>query len=125
MKKQFVQTKNEAGFYLPLVLVVTTLVLSFITTIVILYQNDVRMTKTIVNQIEMDTLIQMSKEEFTRDIVHLSDSNEKLVYHYPNGDVEIQYEREANETWLVNCTIFLENEKQPMTASYLVTLNHS
>jgi len=125
MKKQLLQTKNEAGFYLPLVLVVTTLVLSFITTIVILYQNDVRMTKTIVNQIEMDTLIQMSKEEFMRDIVHLSDSNEKLVYHYPNGDVEIHYKKEANKTWLINCTIFLENVNQPMTASYLITLDHS
>lgn len=124
MKKQLLRINSESGFYLPIVLVVTALVLSFITSMIIVYQNDLGMTKSMMNQIEGETLIQMSREEFMIDIIDQPDANGKLEYRYPNGDVEVQYEKVNESTWMLHCTISLQNDNLPMSASFPVTLNN-
>jgi|SRR5690625_1659972 len=98
MKKQSHIITNNGGFYLPYVLTISVIVLSLVTTSIMMYQNEMKMTKNIIEQVEVETLIQMAREKFKHDKVYNEHSTGQINYVFPNGVVHIQYEFMNEET---------------------------
>ena len=123
MKRQLFLIDNEQGFYLPIVLIVTTITLSFISILIYTYQNELHMTEAMINQIEAETLIQMAVEDFTEMVV-IEETMEAgtISFDYPNGIVEINYEQLEAVNWQLNCTIDLATKRPPFKASFKVAI---
>lgn len=123
MKRQLFLIDNEQGFYLPIVLIVTTITLSFISILIYTYQNELHMTEAMINQIEAETLIQMAVEDFTEMVV-IEETMEAgtISFDYPNGIVEINYEQLEAVNWQLNCTIDFATKRPPFKASFKVAI---
>src|SRR5690625_156710 len=117
MKRLSLHVDNESGFYLPIVLVVTILVFSFLTMIIAIYKNDVDMTKSMIQQMEIDTLTQMVREDFSHDVVDFIEFSGTTIYEYPNGQVIVDYERENESTWMLDCSIQLQRAEDNIILS--------
>lgn len=123
MKKQLFHINHERGFYLPIVLVVTTLTLSFITILIYSYQNQLKMTESMMFQVEAETFIQMIRVDFS-EMVLVDEPNDTgtVSYEYPNGLVTINYEQESENNWRLNCTIHFANRSSPFESNFTVTV---
>lgn len=120
MRKYLQHIKNSDGFYLPLVLSVTAFVLIFLTTFIYMYKNDLVLSQLSLQQIEAETLIQMSRKEFMDEDKSAFPSIGEINYVYPTGDVTIQYEQEANDEWLMDCIIQIDGYKDSIEIQYTI-----
>ena len=88
MKKTFYW--NEKGSVLPLVLVISSLiVVSFISSVNLFIKN-IEEKQFIVEQIEVETLFQMSKHDIKNIIDNKEVLDSELEFNYPNGNVYIK-----------------------------------
>lgn len=92
MKKQLYIT-NETGFYLPYVLIVAIITLSMITTSILVYKNELESTHLLMEQLEVETLIQMGRAQFKKEKMYKRNDEGQLMYEFPNGTVIIDYVR--------------------------------
>lgn len=123
MKKPLFLIDNEHGFYLPIVLIVTTITLSFISILIYTYQNELHMTKAMINQIESETLMQMAVDDFTEMIVTEETNEDGTVsFEYPNGLVKINYQQDETLNWQLNCTIHFANKSSPFKTSFTIPI---
>lgn len=79
---------HKNGFILPSVLIISALVLLYLSSTIVAYWQDMHMTKNIIEQVHAETLFQMGYTEFISKGHHLA-NDEKRIYHFPNGTVEI------------------------------------
>lgn len=113
--------KNDDGFYLPTVLTVTAFVLSFLATFIYIYHNDLVVSELTLQQIEAETLIQMSRQEFIQEAKNELPTQGALQYVYPNGKVTLQYERQTSARWLIICWMEIEGYQDRIQTQYTIT----
>lgn len=92
MKKQLFFINNQNGFYLPLVLFITSLIFIMATSNIAIYQSDLEITKNQVEQIKIETLFQMARGKIKEDIAPDIENfkvNDKMTYYFPDGIVDI------------------------------------
>lgn len=96
MKKRLTYFKSDQGFYLPYVLFVSVIALSFITTSIIKYNNELNISHQLMEQIEAETLIQMGRDKLIDEVAYYGQSVGEVHYVFPNGEIKVIYE--ATET---------------------------
>ncbi|MBC5637204.1 hypothetical protein H8S33_10325 [Ornithinibacillus sp. BX22] len=89
MRKRLDFVHNEKGFILPSVLLLTTFVLLNFSTNMLAYQHDLKITYNLIEQINAQTLFQMSYITYKKDYVP-QNKDENLTYQFPNGKVNIR-----------------------------------
>lgn len=92
MKKRLTYFKSDKGFYLPYVLFVSVIALSFITTSIIVYNNELTISEQLMEQIEAETLIQMGKAKLIDEASYVEQSLGEVEYVFPSGEIKIRYE---------------------------------
>lgn len=112
MLKQFHFIKNsENGFFLPFVLVISLVIILLITTFIKMYESEIVMTKNLINQLEVDTIVQMSLEQFKQVIDELDHIEGELTYTYPKQyEANIRYMFLDDEDVKLSYKIKLSNE---------------
>lgn len=106
MKKYLKWIKNERGQMLLFVLISASIIFMLFTTSIKLYMNTIEDTQALLDQLEVETLIQMSK-------VDLLSNNEKeqsnFYFVYPNGEIEIKLNNKYDTRYIVNNEMTLYN----------------
>lgn len=92
MKKRLTYFKSDKGFYLPYVLFVSVIALSFITTSIIVYNNELHVSNQLMEQIEAETLIQMGRAKLIDEATYVGESLGEVEYVFPSGEIKIKYE---------------------------------
>ena|SRR5690625_61740 len=83
MKKDLLSIKNEKGFYLPFVLVVSIISLSATITSIFIYQNEIEATNLLLQQLEVETMRQVTMERFHMDQMYLEVDTGEFQYELP------------------------------------------
>lgn len=91
MRKQLHIITSEQGFYIPYVLMIAILSISILTTSLIFYQHEQKITSSLLQQTEIETLIQMGRAQFKKDRPYLEQENGNIEYIFPNGSVRLIY----------------------------------
>lgn len=110
MKKRLPTMTNERGFYLPYALIVSVIILSIITTSIFIYQNELNITRSLLDQIEVETLIQMGKAQFIKDEVYNHQDKGQVNYEFPSGKVHITFEWIADDLVEMEFNIMTNNQ---------------
>lgn len=56
-----------------------------------MYQDEIQITHNQINQLKIETLIQMARTSFKEEILLGKELDNPIHYHFPYGDVEIDY----------------------------------
>src|SRR5699024_6088274 len=91
MKKQFVIMTNNKGFILPSLLLIIFVTFISITTSAIIFTNELVMTQNNIDQLKIETLIQMTYTQFNEEFPPFEQEQEEVHYLFPYGDVKITY----------------------------------
>lgn len=119
MKKQYHFIKSEQAFFLPLVLVSSLIIILIITTFITMYHSEIMMTENLIHNLKVDTVIQMSLEQFKMDFYDLNESKGNLYYTFPNGKkVNLQYTFVANNDVMLYYQINLDEEYYDVSQFY-------
>ncbi|MBO1005852.1 hypothetical protein ACFSKI_20165 [Pseudogracilibacillus auburnensis] len=110
MKKRLPTMINERGFYLPYALIVSVIILSIITTSIFIYQNELNITRSLLDQIEVETLIQMGKTQFIKDEWYNHQDKGQVNYEFPPGKVHITFEWIADDLVEMEFNIMTNNQ---------------
>lgn len=110
MKKQFHILTNESAFYLPFVLIIAVITLSIITTSIMIYRQELSMTNNIIEQVEIETLIQIARAKFIIEQMYNESLNGQVMYELPHGNVNLLYHYTSDE--IVELHFQVETEKQ-------------
>lgn len=90
MKKHYLLT-NKKGFFLPYVLFITALVFIIISANIKIYKNELELMDHLTEQIDVETLLQMSSMKYVNDMKKAEDFPNHQSYHFPSGDVTVSY----------------------------------
>lgn len=88
MKNRLSFMNNDAGFFLPYVMFIITLVFIFITANIQSYKNDIYITDRQVEHVIIESLFQLGRESVKTEI-NSPDVPDKVHYTFPDGTVEI------------------------------------
>ena len=97
---------NEAGFFLPYVLFITTLIFIIITANINTYQKEILISKMHSDQIQFETLFQMGHVAFKKEAQILEENTGKLDYNFPTGAVHITYRAVSKDKYRLLFTIY-------------------
>lgn len=112
MKKLSHFTENEQGFILPLVLIVSLIIIMLMTTVIKIYQNELKITQNLIEQIEIDTIIQMSFEQVKNDLMNTEQTEGEFVFTLPQqSQAKIQYHFLESDIVNLHYKIKLANEE--------------
>ncbi|MGY0692926.1 hypothetical protein ACW2QC_09085 [Virgibacillus sp. FSP13] len=94
MKNKSSYINRQGGFILPYVLFIVAIVLLVLTTKVNMYQNDIHIANNHIEQLEIETLLQMGRAKFVDEfsIETIKETGNK-TYTFPPGIVKITYTR--------------------------------
>ncbi|MEN1970580.1 hypothetical protein WMZ97_21285 [Lentibacillus sp. N15] len=121
MKKQLYFTHNQQGFILPYVLFIMTIILLVISAMVSTYQNDIRISQHHQDQLNIETLIQMGREQFKQEIDKHTATTGSVSYRFPPGKVNITYlQMGANEYHLL---FQVETEEKNYSNTMLISVD--
>ncbi|WP_088050629.1 hypothetical protein [Virgibacillus dakarensis] len=93
MKKQLSFINKQHGFFLPYVLFITAIVLFVLTVNTNTYKNDIRIIHNHLEQLKIETLVQMGREKFKVETGTHTDERGTVSYSFPPGNVKIIYNR--------------------------------
>lgn len=105
MKEQLFMNKNEGGYFFPLVLFVVTVLFATVATSTIIYKNEIEIVDKLMEQLHVETIIQMSKVKFQSDALYENENTGNVNYIFPPGDVNINYSMIDSETVLLQMLI--------------------
>src|SRR5690625_7920843 len=91
MKRYSFSMNNEAGFFLPYVLFITTLIFIIITANINTYQKEILISKMHSDQIQFETLFQMGHVTLKKEAQILEENTRTLNDNCPTGAVHITY----------------------------------
>lgn len=94
MKRNLVFIKaniKEKGFIFPYILFLAALCLLVVTSSTSIYKNHIQMTTMQMEQIKLDTLIQISHAQFKEELQNNTLIQGQKKYNYPYGSVIISY----------------------------------
>ncbi|HLR75272.1 MAG TPA: competence type IV pilus minor pilin ComGG [Virgibacillus sp.] len=104
MKKQL-SFMNNSGFILPYVLFIITIILIVLSASIHIYKQEINMTHHHIEQLKIETLIQMSIMAFKDDYLNDSLDSGSVTYNFPYGTVHTDYSVETTSTILMQLTI--------------------
>lgn len=110
MKKTLIFT-HDRGFILPLTLLTAALLFLFVGTNIVVYKNELLITKNELSQIKVDTLYQMGHAKFTDVLPELEQDNGTMIYEFPDGEVNIVYQLETSTGYKVTYSIKTFDQK--------------
>lgn len=116
MKKLSHMIKKEDAFYLPLVLMISSIVLSALITSATIYYNELKMTEQLIQQTEAETIIQMAKQRFLTEKMYNDDEKGEIKYNFPSGEATINYEMIEQHKY--SCTITVKTNKEVVLESF-------
>lgn len=120
MQKKYLFIKEEKGFILPFVLVISLIIILLVTTSIKMYQSELLITQNLIDQIKIDTIIQMSLERLKDDLNDKNHSEAQFTYTFPQGD-EVYIQSTFLEDNTVNLTyeiIISQTEQYQVTQLY-------
>ncbi|MFD1038477.1 competence type IV pilus minor pilin ComGG [Virgibacillus byunsanensis] len=88
MKKILSFISNQEGFVLPYVLFFAALALFVVIASTDRYSNDVQITHNQIEQIRIETLVQMGRAKLLDELAHIPQDS-PITYSFPDGVVEI------------------------------------
>jgi|SRR5690625_139986 len=91
MKKYYDFTRSESGFILPYVLVIVTIVLIAVTANIKIYEQEFKVTHHYLEQIKIETLMQMAYVLFHKDYDLNEASQIRAEYEFRSGSVDVTY----------------------------------
>ena len=91
MRRRFSFITSQSGFFLPYVLFITAIVLFIVTANVNIYRQDVLLTHQHINQLRIETLIQMAYKKFEEEYIPLELDTIDMEYNFPYGVVQMKY----------------------------------
>ncbi|WP_106497152.1 hypothetical protein [Lentibacillus sp. Marseille-P4043] len=94
MKNKLSFINRQGGFILPYVLFIVAIVLLVLTTKVNMYKNDIHIANNHIEQLEIETLLQMGRAKFVDEFsLETAKETGKKTYTFPPGIVKITYTR--------------------------------
>ncbi|WP_375050429.1 hypothetical protein [Virgibacillus sp. JSM 102003] len=122
MKRQLLFTGSSKGFILPYVLFIIAISLIIITASINMYQNEIQITHNQINQLKIETLLQMARTSFKEEVLLGNDLDNPIHYQFPYGDVDVEYivynekeylllfsiKTDSNATFLISSRLWLE-----------------
>ena len=107
MKNYLKWIKNERGQMLLFVLISASIIFLLFTASIKLYMNTIEDTQFLLEQLEVETLIQMSKV----DLLSNNEESQSVYYYvYPNGAIELQLQSKHDNRYVLNNEIILKND---------------
>ncbi len=104
--------KSEAGFFLPFVLFVFVLVSSSVLTTVAIYQNELKVSARLLEQIKAETMVQMSTVDVKERLNKGEIAKEgRLRYHFPQGKTSVHYKREKEQIYRLYIEVLTEGDE--------------
>src|SRR5690625_4922488 len=100
MKKTLTFIKREHGFYLPFVLVVSIVTLSATATSTLIYQNELEATHLLLQQLEVETMRQVTIEQFHKDQMFLERDTGEFQYELPYSSATGTYTTEDGDVFI-------------------------
>lgn len=82
---------NDKGFIFPYVVFIILITFICITTSAVIFTNELDMTQNHIDQLKIETLIQMAYTQFNEEFPPFEHEQEEVHYWYPDGDVKITY----------------------------------
>ncbi len=104
---------------LPLVLFVTALVFLIISTTVHRYQNNVIMTKNQIEQLKIETLVQMSREKIKQELIQNGEIENQMDISFPYGEVSVRITSLTPEKYRLFFTITTNNQSKLQLTGFL------
>src|SRR5690625_4438761 len=89
MRKKLYYFTNQRGFFLPYVLFIVSLTFLIVTTTIKLYDNEIYMMLHLIEQITIETLIQMRHMKYREDVNQSDHLPEVIASTFPSGNVTI------------------------------------
>lgn len=110
MKRQLnIILQGNKGFFLPYTIWISMFVLLNLTTIIILYENNVYTNNTVNELVEIETLTQMTRAQFVQERLYEGVDSGEVNYHHPGGDVHVIFEWIDDVTVEANTVIATSN----------------
>ena len=93
MKKRLLSWNNQSGFVLPTILFMLSIITLGLMTTIILYERNIFATQFYLDQLQIETMMQMAHTSFTNTYSVESWSTIQDVFHFPTGHVKVTYNR--------------------------------
>ncbi|HLR80675.1 MAG TPA: competence type IV pilus minor pilin ComGG [Bacillota bacterium] len=91
MKNQSFFTNNDNGFFYPYVMFITAILFIVTTANINIYSNEIHLTKQLIEQTKIETLIQMGLTTFKEDVTTFKHPEGTVSYEFPSGQVNIAF----------------------------------
>lgn len=91
MRKQSRFLCNQSGFYLPYVLGITVIIMFSTVTQINLYQQNIELTSQHLEQLRIETLVQMGYQKFEEEYPVVDLDPFEVYYSFPHGTVNLRY----------------------------------
>ncbi|HLS23854.1 MAG TPA: competence type IV pilus minor pilin ComGG [Pseudogracilibacillus sp.] len=113
MKGFYSFLRNERAFFLPFVLFIFFIIFSVVTTSITIYQNELKISNHLYEQLKTETLVEMTKLNFIQalETEELRERGE-LTYTFPQGDVSLQYEKKKAHTYKIYLDIITDQNTE-------------
>lgn len=108
MKKRCVLIFNERGYILPSIILMIFIALIGLTATISIYHEEMEMTKSHIEQLKIDTLIQMAYTKFKENYPFIEQYHEEVHYSFKDGDVSLTYT--VLDDLRVNVYVYVETD---------------
>ncbi len=119
MKSHLNLLKNEQGFYLPFVLIVSLITLSALMTSTYIYQNESRATNLLLEHLELETMRRVTIDQFKSGKPYQENTKGEYEFELPNAHSYGNYEV-IDEN--VTMSFYVETENLTYHFNYRFTL---
>lgn len=111
MKESYFQMTNEHGMFLPFVLFIALILFSVITTLTLIYKNEVKVSAQLWEQMKAETIVQMSKRKFIAEQLYLESDAGTTVYSFPSGEAVITYTKMEDHLYILALDIMTDDKQ--------------
>lgn len=118
MKKHLHFQHNNAGFILPYVLLISTLIFIVLSASITTYQHDVQMMEYHIEQMRIETIIQMGYAQIKRELLDNPDLDQ-ASYTFPDGNIDITVRQMTNNKYQLHMMILTNNGSNYKILHYL------
>ncbi len=103
----------------PFVLFITVLVLMIITATAYHYQNNIVMTKNQIEQLKIETMVQMSRKKVKQELIQNGELKEQMDFSFPYGDVSLRINAIPSNKYTLLFTITTDNQSTIQLRGFL------
>lgn len=108
MKKQYHLNNDERGFFLPYVMILSTIILIFVANTIYIYENELEISSNLMDQITYETQYEMAIAKLLRERPFEQTKEGMETYYLPNGKTDVFYTKE-NERLQVKVQVYGED----------------